>query len=507
MGQADQGSWRADRLSVQLDSTKHAAMSSSPKLNARPRFDSLLAGISDYVVRGVGQDAKAYEMARYCLMDALGCAFQALGTPECVKLLGPHVQGAIVPHGARVPGTPFELDPVKGAFDITCLVRWLDYSDTWLTGGHPSDNIGAILAVTDYVSRSRRAASREPLLMRDALAAMIQAYEIEGRLLTHIDLDHPSIGLDGTTLFVKVASAALATRLLGGGRDEILNAVSNAFVDGHSPKLYRMGQTAGSRKSWAAADATSRGVWHALMAMRGEMGYPTALTAKTWGFHDVLHHGKPLVAPARYDTHVIRNIQFKVAYPAQRHCQTAAEAALRLHGAIRDRIGDTRKVVITTHQLARDRVSEKGPLPNFAARDHCLHYIVAVALIYGDITNASYEDGFAADPRIDALRAKTEVKVDRRYTRGYNDPRTRSNTSAVQVFFRDGSSTPSIEVQYPLGDPRRRKEHLPLIVKKFQHNVALRFAPRQRDAIESLLGDQRRLEATPVPEFMQTLVT
>ncbi|MBI3044658.1 MAG: bifunctional 2-methylcitrate dehydratase/aconitate hydratase [Betaproteobacteria bacterium] len=471
----------------------------------RPRFDRLLVGIANYAARDSIQDPQAYELARYCLMDGLGCAFQALGTPECTKLLGPVTAGTIVPHGARVPGTPFELDPVKAAFDITCLVRWLDFSDTWLTGGHPSDNLGAVLAVADRVSRMRLAATRKPLLMRDALGALIQAYEIHGRLATHNSLDRPEIGIDGT-LLVKASSAAVATRLLGGGKDEILSAVSNAFIDSSSLNLYRKGDTAGSRKSWAAADATSRGVWLALLAMRGEMGYPSALTARTWGFHDALLGGKPLIAPPRYDTHVVRNIQFKVAYPAQRHAQTAAECALRLHPQIRHRLADIRKVVITTHQLARDMISVTGRLPNFAARDHCLQYVVAVALIHGEIRSGSYEDEFAADPRIDALRAKTEVKVDSRYTRGYYDPRRRSNANAVQVFFRDGTATPRVDIEFPLGDPQRRREHLPLIEEKFRRNLALRFAPKRQRAIESLLGEQRLLEATPVPEFMAALV-
>jgi 2-methylcitrate dehydratase len=472
---------------------------------ANKDYDPLLLDIARYAAsKDVGGPA-AYASARLCLMDAVGCGLQAFEAPDCTKLIGPVVPGTIVPNGARVPGTQFELDPIKAAFDISCLVRWLDFNDTWWAGGHPSDNIGGILATADYLSRARLANGKEPLVMRDVLAGLIKAYEIQGVLIEGNKMDIPEIGLD-STIVVKVASTAVCTQMFGGSVEEIANALSNAFVDGHPLNLYRVKSDAGPRKSWAAADATSRGVRLAMMAVRGEMGYRSAISAKTWGFSDVLYNGKPLVLPRALASSVIENIQFKISFPAQRHSQTAAECAVKLHPQVKDRIDAIARVELTTHQLAQRMISVTGPLPNFAARDHCLQYIVAMGLLDGDITTASYEDARAADPKIDALREKMVVTEDPRFTADYNDLAKCANPNAVQVFFKDGSSTPKVQLDYPVGDPRRRKEGIPLLERKFRGNLARRFPAKQQQQVADLIADQSRLEATPVNEFMELLM-
>ena len=474
-------------------------------MNSKIKFDPLLLDIANYVSQPKVGGAAAYENARYCLMDALGCGLQAFEAPDCTKLLGPLAPGTIVPHGARVPGTQFQLDAVKAAFDISCLVRWLDFNDTWWAGGHPSDNLGGILAVADFVSRARLANGKEPLTMRDVMTGLIKAYEIQGVLIEGNNLDRPEYGFD-STLFVKIASTAVATQMLGGTVDEVASAVSNAFIDGHPLNLYRVKANAGPRKSWAAADATSRGVRLAMMALRGEMGYGAALSAKTWGFCDVIYKGKPLNVPRPFASNVIENIQFKISFPAQRHSQTAAECAVKLYPQVKDRGDDIERVELTTHELAQRMISVTGPLPNFAARDHCLQYIVAMGLLDGDITTASYEDARAADPKIDALREKMVVQEDKNFTRDYNDLAKCANPNAVQVFFKDGTSTAKVQLDYPVGDPRRRKEGIPLLERKFKANLARRFPAKQQAQVAELMSDQRKLEGTAVNEFMDLLV-
>jgi 2-methylcitrate dehydratase len=469
----------------------------------RPAPDQALVDIARYVARKNVGGAKAYDNARLCLMDALGCAMQAFAVPECMKLVGPIVPGTVVPGGARVPGTQYQLDPVSAAFSTGCLIRWLDFNDTWWAGGHPSDNFSAILAVADYVSRRRITAGKPPLVMRDVLTAAIKAYEIHGVLAEGNIFNSPEIGLD-LVILLKIASTAVITHILGGGVAEITDALSNAFVDGQPLNTYRVMPNAGPRKSWASGDATARAVQLALMTMRGEMGYPTALSAKTWGFCDVLNKGRALKLSRAYGSHVIENVQFKIAYPAQRHSQTAAECAVRLHPLVKDRIDDIDRVVLTTHAPALAKIVVDGPLPNFAARDHCLQYVVAIGLLFGDITNASYEDVFAADPRIDRLRAKMTVRENKGYTRDYHGAR-QANHNAAQVFFRDGAKTPQVDVEFLIGDKRRRREALPLLERKFKANLAARFAAGQCANISALLGDQRRLEATPVDQFMDLL--
>ena len=477
----------------------------APVSNIRPEPDQVLVDIAEYVANGVIESDLAYNTARNALIDSIGCGLLALRYPECTKLLGPVVPGTLVPDGARVPGTRFELDPVNAAFNIGCIVRWLDYNDTWLAQewGHPSDNLSGILAVADYLSRTNPAKGRDPITMLEVLTGLIKAYEIQGVLALENSLNR--VGLDHV-LFLKIASTAVITAMLGGGVDEIVNAVSNAWIDGGSLRTYRHAPNTGSRKSWAAADATSHAVWLALMAMRGEMGYPSALTAKTWGFCDTLLKGKPITLGRPYGFYVMENTLFKVAFPAEFHSQTAAECAFKLHDLVKDRLGEIDTVTITTHETAIRIIDKTGPLYNPADRDHCLQYVAAIGLIFGTLTADHYEDEVAADPRIDALRDKMAVIENPQYSVDYLDPDKRSIANAVQVHLKDGSATEKIEVEYPLGHRRRRAEGIPLLVEKFTANLASRFPARQSEVILELCLDQKRLEETPVNEFMDMLV-
>jgi 2-methylcitrate dehydratase len=477
-------------------------MHSQADLNVRPDPDPELRAIADYVVDYQITSEEAYDTARWCLLDSLGCALLALQYPACARHLGPVVPGTVVPHGVRVPGTRYELDPIKAAFDITCLVRWLDYNDTWLAAewGHPSDNLGAILAVADYVSRQGQAVGNPPLTMRDVLTALIKAHEIQGVLALENSFNR--VGLDHVIL-VKVASTALATQLLGGTREQIANALSHAWIDGHALRTYRHAPNAGPRKSWAAGDATSRAVRLALLAVNGEAGLPSALSTPKWGFCDVLFKAQRLAIPQPFGSYVMEHVLFKVAYPAEFHAQTAAAAALTLHRLVKDRLGDIERIVLTTHDSAIRIISKTGPLYNPADRDHCLQYIVAVALIHGELTADHYEDEAAADPRIDALRARMEVVEDPRYSRDYLDPAKRSIANAVQVFFKDGSATDKVEVEYPLGHRRRRGEAIPLLIEKFRENVSRQLDPARSEAWIELFKDRARLESLPAPEFME----
>ncbi len=469
--------------------------------NTRPDPDPILADIAAYVSQSVIDSDLAYETARYCLMDSIGCALLALRYPECTKHLGPTVPGTQVPHGARVPGTQFELDPVQAAYNIGCLIRWLDYNDTWLAAewGHPSDNLGGLLATADHLSRKNLAAGNSPLLVRDLLTAMIKAHEIQGVLALENSLNR--VGLDHVH-FVKVASTAVITGMLGGGEAEIIDAVSNAFADGGSLRVYRQAPNTGSRKSWAAGDATSRAVWLALMAMKGEMGYPSVLSADGWGFCDVLFKGKSFVRRQPYGTYVMENILFKIAFPAEFHAQTAVECAFELHGRVKDRLDEIDEITITTHESAIRIISKTGPLYNPADRDHCLQYMAAIGLIYGTLTADHYEDEVAADPRIDTLREKMTVVEDPQYSKDYLAPNKRSISNALQIRFKDGSTTDKVEVGYPIGHRRRRAEGILLLEKKFANNLATRFPMKQAKAIMELCLDGGRLEATPVNEFM-----
>ena len=478
---------------------------SAPISNIRPDPDKVLVDIAEYVLGHPITSPEAYDTARLCLMDTLGCGLEALSYPACTKLLGPIVPGTVVPNGARVPGTQFQLDPVQAAFNIGAMIRWLDFNDTWLAAewGHPSDNLGGILAVADWVSRRGVAAGKTPLTMRDVLTAMIQAHEIQGVIALENSFNR--VGLDHVVL-VKVASTAVVTRLLGGNREDIVNALSQAWVDGQSLRTYRHAPNTGSRKSWAAGDATSRAVRLALITMKGEMGYPSVLTAKTWGFYDVLFKGKAFQFQRPYGSYVMEHVLFKISFPAEFHAQTAVECAITLHPQVAQRLGEIQKIVIRTHESAIRIIDKKGPLNNPADRDHCIQYMVAVPLIFGRLTAADYEDEVATDPRIDALRDRMECVEDKQFSKDYLDPEKRSIANGITIHFKDGSHTDGVVVEYPIGHRRRRREGIPVLEAKFKTNLARRFPPNQSRAILELCQDAKRLEATPVHEFVDLFV-
>ena len=471
----------------------------------RPDWDQVLVDIADYVCNVEIDSELAYETAHYCLMDTLACGFQALDYPACTKLLGPVVPGATLPGGARVPGTSFELEPVMAAFNIGAMNRWLDFNDTWLAAewGHPSDNLGGILAVADYLSRQARSEGRDPLTMQDVLTAMIKAHEIQGVLA--LENSYNRVGLDHV-LLVRVASTAVVTRMLGGDRETVLNAVSNAWIDGCSLRTYRHAPNTGSRKSWAAGDATSRAVRLALIAMTGEMGYPSALSAKTWGYYDVLFKGNEFEFQRDYGSYVMENVLFKISYPAEFHSQTAVEAGMTLHAVVKDRIDDIEKIVIETQEAGVRIIDKTGPLDNPADRDHCIQYMVAVPLIFGRLTAADYEDDVASDPRIDALRDKMQVRENEQYTSDYFDPELRYIGNAVQVFFKDGTSTDRIEVHFPIGHRERRDEGIPVLKQKFVDSVSPKLADGQWRQLDALCADRDALSKTAVDDFMALLV-
>jgi 2-methylcitrate dehydratase len=482
----------------------HATAADFAEANARPDADALLVAIADYVTTPDAFGDLAYQTARYALLDAIGCGLLALRFPECTKLLGPIVPGTVVPNGVHVPGTPFVLDPVKAAFDIGAAIRWLDYNDTWLAAewGHPSDNFGGILAAAEHASRRRQSHGEPPLLLRDVLAAGIKAYEIQGILALTNSFNR--VGLDHV-LLVRVASAAVITRLLGGDHAAVLDAVSHAWVDGGALRTYRHAPNTGSRKSWAAGDATGRAVRLALMVLAGEMGYPSAMTAPRWGFQDVLFGGKTVELAQPLGSYVMENILFKISYPAEFHAQTAAEAAIRLHPQVLGRLDQIERIEIMTQESAIRIISKVGPLHNPADRDHCLQYIVAVALLYGELTAEHYEAETAADPRIDRLRDVMTVAEQPRYTADYLDPEKRSIANAIQVFITDGTSSERVAVEYPVGHRRRRDEGLPLLEAKLADNLNSRFPPRRTERLLDLFLDHQRLAETPVSTFMELL--
>ena len=478
---------------------------SAPISNVRPAPDQVLVDIADYVANFRIESAEAYKTAHYCLLDTLGCGFEALSYPACTKLLGPIVPGTYVPNGAKVPGTAYQLDPVQAAFNLGAMIRWLDFNDTWLAAewGHPSDNLGGILMTADWLSRNAVAAGRKPLAMQDVLTAMIKAHEIQGVIALQNSFNR--VGLDHVVL-VKVASTAVVAHMLGLSRDEIIDAVSLAWVDGQSLRTYRHAPNTGSRKSWAAGDATSRAVRLALIARTGEMGYPSVLSAKTWGFYDVLFKGQPFRFDRAYGSYVMENVLFKISFPAEFHAQTAVECAMQLHPLVRERLQDVRRITIRTHESAIRIIDKQGPLANPADRDHCIQYMVAVPLIFGRLTAADYEDAVAADPRIDALRESMVCVEDKQFSQDYLDPAKRSIANAITVEFNDGTKTPEVVVEYPIGHRRRRDDGIPLLVDKFRVNVARRFAAKQQQAIVDVALDQKRLAAMAVNEFVDLMV-
>ncbi|KLN46372.1 2-methylcitrate dehydratase [Providencia rettgeri] len=471
-------------------------------------FDKVISDIVDYVMDYPIVSELAYDTAYHCLLDTLGCGMESLEYPACKKLLGPIVPGTIVPNGTKIPGTQFQLDPIQGAFNIGTMCRWLDFNDTWLAAewGHPSDNLGGILATADWLSRENIAKGKPPLVIRDVLTALIKAHEIQGCIA--LENAFNQVGLDHVIL-VKVASTAVVSHLLGLEREQILNAVSQAWIDGHSLRTYRHSPNTGSRKSWAAGDATSRAVRLALMAQKGEMGYPTALTAKTWGFYDVLFNGQPLRFQRPYGSYVMENVLFKISFPAEFHSQTAVEAALQLHQTL-EKLGktaqDIESIAIRTHEACIRIIDKKGPLNNPADRDHCIQYMVAIPLIFGRLTAADYEDNIAKDERIDALRAKMHCTEDAQFTRDYHDPEKRSITNGLTITLNDGQVLDEVVIEYPVGHKRRRKEGMPLLLKKFRINLARQFPEAQQIRILKASLDKPMLEKMPVNEYMDLFV-
>jgi len=480
-------------------------MSSHINTTNRPPFDPLLRQIADYVCDYNSPSEEALNTARYCLLDTLGCGLLALKYPACTKLLGPVVPETTVPNGARVPGTNYVLDPIAAAFNIGTLVRWLDFNDTWLAAewGHPSDNLGAILAVADYSTRNAARGMRS-FTVRDILLAMIKAHEIQGILALENSFNR--VGLDHV-LLVRIASTAVATHLLGGTREQIMNAVSNAWLDGGALRTYRHAPNTGSRKSWAAGDATARAVQHAFMAIKGEMGYPSALSAPKWGFSDVLFKGQPIKLARPFGCYVMEQVLFKISFPAEFHAQTAVEAAIKLHPQVRGRLDQIERIEMHTHESAIRIIDKTGPLHNPADRDHCLQYMTAIGLIFGALTADHYEDATAADPRIDALRAKMVVKEEPRYTREYLEADKRAIANAVQIFFGDGSATEKLGVEYPVGHRRRRAEGIPLLVEKFQVNAATCFSGERVEKIKALFADVKGLHQLSAADFLTHLIT
>jgi 2-methylcitrate dehydratase len=480
-------------------------MSSDLKSAKRPDPDRVLVDLAEYALSYEVDSEEAYETAYYCLMDSLACAFQALKYPACTKLLGPVVPGATMPGGSRVPGTSYELDPVQAAFNIGAMIRWLDFNDTWLAAewGHPSDNLGAILAVADYLSRKNAALGKKAPTVRDLLAAMIKAHEIQG--VSALENSFNRVGLDHV-LLVRVASTAVATAMLGGTREQVINAISNAWIDGGALRTYRQAPNTGSRKSWAAGDATSRAVRLALFALVGEMGYPSALTARAWGFQDVLFDGKSLAYPQRLGTYVMENILFKISFPAEFHGQTAVEAALALHPYVKDKLDDIDRIVIETQESGVRIIDKTGPLANPADRDHCIQYMVAIPLLFGRLIAEDYEDVIAHDPRVDGLRSKMLVRENTKFTEEYYAADKRFIGNAVQVFFKDGSMTERVAIDVPIGHRKRRAEGVPLLKKKFEASVVAHFSPKQSEAIKALFADRQRLERLPVNEFVSSIV-
>ena len=481
---------------------------SAPISNVRSKPEAVLVRIADYATKYTVKSADAYETARYCLIDTLGCGFEALEYPACTKLMGPIVPGTVVPNGAKVPGTQFQLDPVQAAFNIGAMIRWLDFNDTWLAAewGHPSDNLGGILATADWLSRGALANAKAPLHMKDVLTGMIKAHEIQGVLALENSFNR--VGLDHVVL-VKVASTAVVANMIGCTYDEVVNAVSQAWVDGQSLRTYRHSPNAGSRKSWAAGDATSRAVRLALISKTGEMGYPSVLSAKTWGFYDVLFKGKEFRFQRPFGSYVMENVLFKISFPAEFHSQTAVECAMQIHAQLeklKKTPGDNKRITIRTHEACIRIIDKKGPLDNPADRDHCIQYMVAVPILFGRLTAGDYEDSVAQDPRIDALRDKIDCVEDKNFTKDYHDPEKRSIANALTVEFNDGTKMKEIVCEYPIGHKRRRKEGMPVLVEKFRTNLARRFPARQQKLILDLCLDAKRLQATPVNEFVDLFV-
>ena len=479
-------------------------MSGNVETNVRPDPDEVLVKITDYVLNKEINSSEAISTARYCLMDTLGCGLLALTFSDCKDLLGPYVENTSVPNGVRVPGTKYVLDPVKGAWDIGAIIRWLDFNDTWLAAewGHPSDNLGGILSAADFISQKNIEEGKDPLTIDDVLKAMVKAHEIQGILALENSFNR--VGLDHVVL-VKIASTAVISSLFGLSREKTIDALSQAFVDGQSLRTYRHAPNAGPRKSWAAGDATSRAMQLVLLTMKGQIGYPSALTATTWGFQDVLFKGNQISLPQEFDSYVMENVLFKISFPAEFHAQTAVEAAVKLHTEIKDRVEEIKEIRITTHESAIRIISKEGQLNNPADRDHCIQYMTAIGLLKGDLVAEDYEDDVASDPQIDQLREKMTIIEDERYTREYLEADKRSIANSIEILYTDGTSSEKVEVEYPIGHRRRRDEGIPILVNKFENNLKTQFSEQRSKEILELCLDEEKLRATSVTQFMSML--
>ncbi|KZT61940.1 2-methylcitrate dehydratase [Calocera cornea HHB12733] len=478
----------------------HAAAGES---TARPEPDQVLKDIAAYVHHYHVTSPVAWDTARLCLIDTMGCGLEGLRFNECARLMGPVVEGTVVPNGTKVLGTSYQVDPVRGAFNIGTAIRWLDYNDCFLAAewGHPSDNLGAILAVADYLARTGK-----PLTVKDVLEGMIKAHEIQGCIALENAFNR--VGLDHVVL-VKVASAAVVSKLLGLTEAQTIDVVSQAFVDGQSLRTYRHAPNTGSRKSWAAGDACSRAVNLALLVQKGEIGLPSVLTAKTWGFYDVLFNGEPFRFQRPYGSYIMENVLFKISFPAEFHAQTAVEAAMTVHGklqAMGKTSEDIKSVRIRTQEAAMRIINKSGPLHNFADRDHAIQYMTCFPLIHGRLTTEDYSDAAAADPRIDALRAKTYCVEDTRFSTDYHDPEKRSIGNALLVELNDGTVLDEVEVEYPVGHKRRRAEGTPLLMAKFKRHIGHWFDAKHQDKILAAVEDLQTLEKMPVDQFTELFV-
>ncbi len=471
----------------------------------RPDPDQSMVDIANYVTDYRIDSPEAFTTARYMLLDSLGCSMLAMKHPECTKHLGPIVPGANMVGGARVPGTSFELDPVQAAYNIGVQVRWLDFNDTWLAAewGHPSDNLGAILAVADYQSRKAEREGGKPVLIRDVLSAAIKAHEIQGGYALKNSFNR--VGIDHVIL-VRLASTAVTTHMLGGGKEEITNAVSHSWIDGGALRTYRHAPNAGPRKSWAAGDACRRAVTHALNAVKGCVGYPSAVTAKTWGFADVMFKGNQFQFERPFGAYVMENVLFKISFPAEFHAQTAVECAMQLHPQVAGKIDQIDRIEMETQEAGVRIIDKTGPLANYADRDHCLQYMVAVPLIFGRLTADDYADAVASDPRIDALREKMVVKENPQFTADYFDVDKRYIGNSVQVYFKDGSKTEKVSIDYPIGHRERRGEGIPVLLKKFEDAITGHLSAHQVKQILALTQDTSKFESTPVHRFLDLFV-
>ena len=492
---------RSGKITGFLRQQTHTMAHFDIRSTVRPNPDQPMVDIADYVVDYTIDSRDAFETARYMLLDSLACAAMAMDHKECVKHLGPLVPGADMKGGARVPFTQHELDPVQAAYNIGVQVRWLDFNDTWLAAewGHPSDNLGAILGVADYLGRKAELEGGKAMTVRDVLGYAIKAHEIQGGYALKNSFNR--VGLDHVIL-VRLASTAVATQMLGGGKDEIVTAVSHSWIDNGVLRTYRHAPNTGPRKSWAAGDACRRAVTHALNAVKGVVGYPSALSVKTWGFYDIAFKGHPFEFERPFTSYVMENVLFKISFPAEFHAQTAVECAMKLHAQVKDRLDDIERIELQTQEAGVRIIDKTGPLANYADRDHCLQYMVAVPLIFGRLTADDYADAVAADPRIDALRDKMTVKENEQFTRDYFDPDKRYIGNSVQVFFKDGSATDQVSIDYPIGHRKRRAEGIPVLMAKFEAAIRAKLPAVNADKLMALAADPATLEATPITEFL-----